>query len=504
MTKYVVGSKILKKEQVLISIFLIAILALSSGSMVAFASGSHTIVVKPSGDTSGATDTAAIQAALNKCTTGDPQCTVQLLSGTYYISSQIAVIGFHGNFVGMGQGKTTIEALGNMPGTTVTPYWAQFPPSNHWPSLFTFVNGSFTMAGMTITDTSPTPTKGWTDITGGCSEEPCTALTEAIKVSGLKAFASFDHITIVGAAGDYGGYNIAEGIHIEGLELPVGWTNPEADTHMLTGTFSITNSVFTDTAGPVVNFLVNSNVVICGNAAYTPDINNYFVFDVVTDVSNTNILICRNQATVPLQFAVGAFQSFIKSGLLPSTLTITDNHFQVNQGANAVALEDAGPAFFGTPPTLSAVVSGNTFQDSYAGGSTYYYSVIETFTLKSTLISSNSITGGGAIGIYFNGQPGTISGNTISGADTGVWLDMASGVHVAGNMIRNSVQYGISMTSSNVAGSSATTPSSNNFIIGNFVHNSGTYDLYWDGLGTGNVWCHDIYQTSSPSVLPSC
>jgi hypothetical protein len=60
MTNYVVGSKILKKEQVLISIFLVAILLLSSGSMLAFASSGHTIVVKPSGDTTGAKDTAAI------------------------------------------------------------------------------------------------------------------------------------------------------------------------------------------------------------------------------------------------------------------------------------------------------------------------------------------------------------------------------------------------------------------------------------------------------------
>jgi len=498
MEKYVVGTKkILKKEQVLISIFLTAILVLSSGSMVAFAKN-NTIVVTPTG----VDDTANIQAALNSCASPNPPCTVQLVAGTYTISSQIAVTGFQGRFVGMGQGQTIINALGNMPGTAVTPYWAQFPPANHWPSLFTFVDGSFTMAGMTITDRSLTPTTGWTDITGGCSEVPCTALTEAIKVSGLKANAAFDHITIVGAAGDYGGYNIAEGIHIEGLELPVGWTNPEADTHMLTGTFSITNSVFTDTAGPVVNFLVNSNVAICGNVATTPDINNYFVLDVVTDISNTNVLICRNQATVPLQFAVGAFQSFIKSGLLPSTVTIANNNFQVSEGANAVVLEDAGQAFFGTSPTLSAVVSGNTIQNSFDGGSAYYYSVIETDTLKSTLISANTIIGGGAVGIYYNGQPGTIIGNSITGSDTGVWLDMASGVHVVGNMIRNSVQYGISLTSSNVAGSSATTQSSNNYIIGNFVHNSGTDDLYYDGLGTGNHWCGNIYQTSN--FLPFC
>jgi len=494
MKNYVVGTKeILKKEQVLISIFLIAILVLSSGSMVAFAK-SNTIVVKPSGSD----DTANIQTALNSCASPNPPCTVQLLAGTYIISSQIAVTGFQGRFVGMGQGQTKIEALGNMPGTAVTPYWAVFPPANPWPSLFTFVDGSFTMAGMTITDTSPTPTKGWTDITGGCSETPCTALTEAIKVTGLKSFATFDHITIVGSVGDYGGYNIAEGIHIEGLELPLGWTNPEADTHMLTGTFSITNSVFTDTAGPIVNFLVNSNVAICGNVATTPDIDNYFVFDIVTDVSNTNVLICRNQGTIPIQAAVAVYQSAIKPGLLPSTVTVTDNNFQLSEGANGAYFADFGEYNFGTPPTMTGIVLGNSFQNTPSTCPPIYCPIIASVMLKSVIVSMNSIQGGGSPGIYVYNQPGIVVGNSINGASTGVWVDAASGVHVMGNIIKSSTQFGISVTSE--------TPllSNNNLISGNFVHGSGLSDLYWDGQGTGNGWCHNIYQTSDPSVLPSC
>jgi hypothetical protein len=38
-------------------------------------------------------------------------------------------------------------------------------------------------------------------------------------------------------------------------------------------------------------------------------------------------------------------------------------------------------------------------------------------------------------------------------------------------------------------------PSSYNIIAGNFVHGSGLYDLYWEGLGTGNVWFGNICQT---------
>jgi len=502
MTKYVVGPKILKKEQVLISVFLIAILVLSSGSMVAFAKN-NTIVVKPTG----VDDTANIQAALNSCASPNPPCTVQLVSGTYIISSQIVVTGFQGRFVGMGQGQTTINALGNMPGTTVTPYWAQLPgPSDPWPSLFTFVGGSFVMSGMTITDTSPTPTMGWTDIEGVCSETPCTGLTEAIEVTGQKASAAFDHITVVGAAGDYDGYNIAEAVHIEGTLLPSGWTDPFADTIMLTGAFAITNSVFIDTSGSAMNFLLNSNVVICGNTISSPDINSFFDGMDFLDISNTNVLVCGNQATALYGTAVRALQSVVKPGLLPSTITITANHFIISEGANGANLQDAGLAYWGTPPTLKAVVSDNDIQSSGAFGLQWGVSAVATIQLRSITVSSNTISGGGNPGIYILGGPGTVSGNIITGADTGLWLDDASGVHVAGNVIKSSVEYGIAVTSVNNAGAQVVTPSSNNFITGNFVHGSGTYDLYWD-QATGSInnhWCGNFYHTSSPLVLPSC
>jgi len=543
MKNYVVGSKkILKKEQVLISIFLIAILVMSSGSVVAFARGGHTIVVKPSGDTTGATDTPAIQAALNKCTGNshegqsgedtDNACTVQLLRGTYYISSQITVYGFQGSFVGAGQGQTNIVALGDMPSPNLAynipcegyptctfktgnpeggvPYWAGLPgPSDPWPVLFTFEGGSITISGMTITDTSPTPiSPGWYLPAIEGNGLFYTSLFAYIDITGLRASAAIDHVSLVGGASSCpvcGGYNNGNGITFTSTRLPGTWTNPDAELIQLTGTFSVTNSVFDDVEGAGAFYLLNSNVAICDNTFSSADIpTGYFVPFGTMDLSNTNVLICRNQGTVPNAAVLLALQSFRIPGLLPSTVTFTGNNFQVNQGANAVVLEDAGEAIFGTPATLNTVISGNTFQNSYDCGSYWGCSVVVSITLKSTIVSLNNIAGGGSDGIYVIGGPGTIAGNAITGADTGVWLDMVSGGHVAGNAITNSVQYGISVTSTNAPGSTATTPSSNNFVIGNFVHNSGLDDFFWDGLGTGNVWCHNIYQTSSPSPLPSC
>ena len=543
MIKHVVGSKIVKKEQVLISIFLIAILVLSSGSMVAFADRSQTLVVKPSGDTSGATDTPAIQAALNKCTSGDPRCTVQLLSGTYYISSQITVYGFQGSLVGAGQGQTNIVALGNMPSpnpaynipcqgyptctsTTGTaggvPYWAGYPgmgpdgtgspqgsgTPNPWPALFTFEGGSIAISAMTLTDTSPTPTMGYymPAIDGSGFYQ---GLISAIIITGPPAptvtSATIDHVSMVGGAGDWGGYNIGDGVWIAGRVLPSGWSNPDGDPYPITGTYSVTNSKFVNVETPAAgDILVNSNLAICGNAfSNSVPPTSYAINIEVFDNSNTNVLICNNQGTMSDANDVVVFQGLFRSGLSPFKVTITGNNFQVNDEGSAVAMYDFEP-YSGAAPTLSAVVSGNTFQNSYAEGVDWYASVFYSISLKSTIVSSNNIAGGGSDGIYLNGGPGAIIGNTITGAANGVLLDVASGVHVAGNVIRNTGVNGIVVMSFNYAGSAITTPSSNDYVIGNFVHNSGTADLYWDGLGTNNHWCGNIYKTSSPSVLPGC
>jgi len=151
-------------------------------------------------------------------------------------------------------------------------------------------------------------------------------------------------------------------------------------------------------------------------------------------------------------------------------------------------------------------VSYNDIQSSGAFGLQWGVSAVATIQLRSIVVSSNTISGGGNPGVYIIGGPGTVSGNTITGADTGIWVDVASGVHVAANVIKNSVEYGIAVTSMDNAGAPAVSPSSNNFITGNFVHGSGTYDLYWDQASgsINNHWCGNVYKTSSPSVLPSC
>jgi len=174
---------------------------------------------------------------------------------------------------------------------------------------------------------------------------------------------------------------------------------------------------------------------------------------------------------------------------------ITGNDFQVSNGANAVDLLDFGPDS-GLASTLSAVVSGNVFQTNtscgcYNGSLPGDYSVIISESLNSLVVSGNLILGGGAAGVYVNGGPGVVRGNTILGSYVGVNLNSTDGVRVIGNLIKNSVWWGIALTNG----------SSYNLVAWNFVKDSGVYDLYWDGTGTGNVWFWNACKTSSPPGL---
>ena len=531
MEKYVVGTKkILKKEQVLISIFLISILVLSSGGMVAFAKN-NVHVVKPTG----VDDTSDIQNALNACVGAGPTCTVQLLTGTYYITSQITVYGFQGSFVGAGQGLTTITvpsgisfpspgAAYNIPCTLVTPtpstgpacvpdtgsaFGAGLPgPSNPWPVMFTFFGGVFTISGMTITDPNSVAVSPgyyyyqdpsytlWTSlyaavfITGGTPDQP-------------RASAMIDHVTVLGASGDFEGTNIQTAIFYAGTVPQPGASNFFYEI-LLPGTFSVTNSLFEGVAsGPWASAAIDATVTVCYNT-FTNDPGPATGFD---DVSNTKLTFCGNQFTTPSYGNdIDGFQGLVPTPLLPSTIYITNNNAQVGEGGSAVGLIDFGPTSFGNPDFLNAVVSGNTFQNSYPVESSWYYSVIYSLSLKSTIVSLNNIAGGGQPGIYLNGGPGTIIGNRIAGASTGIWLDAVSGAQVAGNIVTNSLMSGIALTDFNYGGF-GTTPSSNNMITGNSVHNSGVCtatqgcDLWWDGLGTGNVFHWNFCTTSQPSGL---
>jgi hypothetical protein len=474
-----------------------ALLPVSSGAgagsqLVQYVTGSHTYVVKPNGHN----DTADLQAAFNACVSYGPGCTVQLVKGTYY-TDQITVFGFQGSFVGAGQGRTIIQALPNLPSpapeynTPTSPFWAAPPgPLNPWPCLLTFMNGAFSVSGMTLNDPYTAPTEGWYNYG---DTTPYTALVDAIEITGLQAFVAVDHVTVLGTSGDALGTNMLNAINFEGSILPPGWTNALAQIIPLTGTYSVTNSVFSsEESGPWTDGIANAEVTVCYNTITSSPAPLGFY-----DAANSQLRFCGNDVSgVQFYTAFEALQSLYMPGLLPSTVYVTDNDFQVSDGANAVWLEDFGPVNFGTAPTLSAVVSGNVLQtdtscECYVGSLPGDYSVLLSISLASFVVSQNTILGGGAAGVYVDGGPGVVSGNTILGSYVGVNLNSTDGVYVTGNLIKNSAWWGIALTNA----------SSYNVVAFNLVKGSGEYDLYWDQTGSHNLWIGNVYKTAYPAWL---
>jgi len=482
------------KQSILLAVVCIAVLLLTLGVPTAAARGtsglatanalSHTIVVKPNGHD----DTADLQAAFNTCTSHGWTCTIQLAKGTYY-SYQVTTFGFQGSFVGAGPGATIVQAQPNLPSpapeynTTTSSYWNALPgASNPWPAVFTFVGGSYQVSGMTLSEPYSVPSLGFYD--DGVSYD---SLPGIIIVTGTQASAHFDHVTVLGASGDFAGYNLQDAIFFAGLTLVPGGSTV-AGLLPLSGSLSVTNSAFfTVDTGPGTWNLLNADLTVCFD-----NVVNSAVPFAIFDTYGSVVTLCGNRAS-DVEFGAGVlmWQGYQVTSQVPTTLYVLGNDFQVSDGSNGVLLLDF-------TNSVSAVVSGNLIQTDTSCGcylsdepDALGYSAISVVGAASALVSKNVIIGGGAAGVYFTGGPGAVSGNVILGTVVGVWADYASGISIVGNVIQNSGQWGIAVTDG----------SSSIVVSHNFVKNSAQFDLYWDGSGTGNVWSHNSCQTSSPSGL---
>ncbi|HYM39189.1 MAG TPA: hypothetical protein VEY12_03450, partial [Thermoplasmata archaeon] len=160
--------------------------AAAKGGYLAYNAATHTYTVKPNG----VDDTANIQAAFDGCASSSSRCTVQLTKGTFY-TAQIVAHEFRGSFLGMGEGRTIVQALPNLPSPTADPFWTVQPgPQNPWPDMFVFLNGSFAVTAMTLSEPYDVPTQGWFC----CGLPAIDALHAAIMITGEHADVAIEHV----------------------------------------------------------------------------------------------------------------------------------------------------------------------------------------------------------------------------------------------------------------------------------------------------------------------
>ena len=446
---------------------------------------SHIFVVPPSGGN----DTASLQGAFNACTALGPDCTVQLLAGTYH-TSQLVVHGFKGSLAGAGTGVTTLQALPNLQtplvSTGVTnPFWSNPPaPQNAWPVLVTFYGGTISISDLTFSEPNAAPFPAYYVPALGTTTH---ALAGMVYVVGDNTVAHIDRVAVRGAFGDYLGMNVIDGIHYLGSALAGAWSGPPAVLTPAAGLFALTSSSFSSVAYPTgVQYGVLSPVTICYNT-----IDTAVAAVTVSDVSAAQLTVCNNHVTnVRGGAAVQVTQGTKLANLTASTVNIHDNVFEVGNGANGIAAIDHG-----TPPTLSLVASRNVILTSSPQGydplNPAASSAVVAIGLVSLVVEGNTIVGGGGAGIYAGGSPGTIVGNSIRWAHDGIWVDHTTAVNVLTNTIESSLGRGIVVVSL-----------SNRVQVGwNTVVSSGWFDLYWDLTGYGNVWSGNQAVTANPPSL---
>ena len=452
----------------------------SGGTFVVYTAATNTYTVLASGGD----DTSNLQAAFDGCAATGSACMVQLGVGTFH-TAQIVVRDFRGTLAGMGQALTTIEALPNLPlGEFVT---RPPGPENPWPILFTFFDGTYVIRDLTFSEPWAEPLPAW---------EPCTgcglfhALFAMISVTGLHASVVVDHVTIVGAPGDWTfgspvAYNTINGIFPQALVLGKG-KKDFSRVLPLQVNFVLTSSRFYMIDNPSgAENLEDSTYTARFNTLDNMEYGFWFV-----NVGNSVVAVSHNiLRNVIFGTGIIAYQNRPINVWMPcqphSDLLITHNDIQYTATAYGVLLVDYADRY-GCAQSLDGLVSGNTFHadpDSW--------DAVVVYMMGSAAVSGNTIIGPAASGVWVWKGTAVVTGNVILGAQVGVALQTAMDAVVQHNRIQDSRYVGIWTM----------LDSSNNRIVQNNVLGSGWVDLAWDLTGIGNAWVKNECQTSDPPGL---
>lgn len=133
---------------------------------------------------SGGDDTAALQAALDRCAGARRECSVALCAGVFP-TGILRVRGFRGTLRGAGARDTLLRALPELPVSDRPGFFRDDPFDGAWPYLVQFIEGSVRIRDLGVSVPTPPegsrPTTGWSLFPG---EEPIFELRGAILLSG--------------------------------------------------------------------------------------------------------------------------------------------------------------------------------------------------------------------------------------------------------------------------------------------------------------------------------
>lgn len=364
------------------------VLSLILVSPGAIAADGFTRLVAPP---NGTDDTASIQAALNACVAQTPSCTVQLREGTY-LTKQLVTYNFQGAFKGVGQNKTTIQALPDLPVLFDFLTNGECKPNTTdclWPDLIIFVDGNIRVSDFRVSVPSVPATQPWF---GGAA----TVLNDGIRFMGQNLMkVAVQRVTFEGKADTSAtscpNYNFCNAVTFAG-EFPRSQT--PFDYYFLSGTLSVTNSYFTNVMIGVVadGFLRDSRVTIGGSPSAGNVFENVDIGSFPTISQNSIEEVSFNTSTGNNE-PIGIFPwvSFVPSK--PSTYLIHDNTLKpAGPDADGITVMDVP-----TNPISHVLIYNNSIEAQDIGND-----AIAVLTTSGTAIVNNRISGTGpdAIGFY--------------------------------------------------------------------------------------------------------
>ncbi|MCC6391158.1 MAG: hypothetical protein IT167_11190 [Bryobacterales bacterium] len=150
---------------------------------------------------SGGDDTAAVQAALDRCAT-DSDCIVDFAAGVYR-TRQVYTKGFRGVIRGAGSNTTLVEPFGtlDMQESFTT---SQYPdPSYVYPNLWSFINGSIKISDIGFRVLSENPVKPYQNNPGFPGPNPATHMLALVYVAGERADLDVERCSFEGAKGNF-------------------------------------------------------------------------------------------------------------------------------------------------------------------------------------------------------------------------------------------------------------------------------------------------------------
>ncbi|MFW9976431.1 MAG: hypothetical protein ACFFDQ_14255, partial [Candidatus Thorarchaeota archaeon] len=314
------------------------------GPVIAAPKSSNTFVVAPSGDTTGITDTANIQQAIDDVVTAG-KGTVFLEEGDFYLCETLVGVNFDGTFRGAGAGETVLHSIEDFPA---------LDPANQGsanPRLIMFYQDEYS------TSTEEDPYKiELCDFTVNIDKPP--------EAWYFDLFRAINTIDILGIAGDgydddvisyfdvtckgleflgdvgeeYGlfGNSIQNAIMIQGEWEFLGWEYG-LPNEKISGNFVIERCHFENSlgSGAVVGQSVDSHIQIVRNKYV-----NTMVGPEVWDLSNSHVEIAFNDVMCNGWYGVYVANGLYASSLEPSRVSIHHNYIECAPGVTGIWIDD--------------------------------------------------------------------------------------------------------------------------------------------------------------------